>query len=300
MADGEFTWRAGRTWYRIVEGADGMKVPLVLLHGGPGAGADYLEPITELAQRAGRTCVVYDQIGCGRSQHLPDAPADFWSPSLFLEELAALLEHLGLEQRHNLLGQSWGGMLAMEYAVTRPRGLNALIVANSPASMRLWVSEANRLRAELPEAVQATLLANEAAASTDSPEYEAAMIPFYERHVCRVVPFPAAFARTFEVIAEDPTVYHTMNGPSEFHVVGSLRDWDITPRLGAISAPALVISGEFDEATPAVIEPLVAAIPEARWELMDGASHCAHLEQPGRFLDLVEEFLNAHDEADRA
>ncbi|HET9074805.1 MAG TPA: proline iminopeptidase-family hydrolase [Solirubrobacteraceae bacterium] len=295
MHEATLNWSRGWTWYRVVEGADESRVPLVLLHGGPGAGADYIEPISELAERSGRTCVLYDQLGCGRSQHLPQAPAEFWTPALFLEELAAIVEHLGIAGRHNILGQSWGGMLGMEYAVTHPAGLNALIVANSPASMRLWVTEANRLRAELPAEVQATLLAHEQAGTTDDPAYEEAMMPFYERHVCRVVPFPAPFQRTFDVIAADPTVYHTMNGPSEFHVVGSLTDWDITPHLPRIAAPTLVISGEFDEATPAVVEPLVEAIPGARWELMAGASHCSHLEQPEAFLTLVEDFLTAQD-----
>jgi L-proline amide hydrolase len=288
-------WEAGWTWYRVVTGDDAAKVPLVILHGGPGCAADYVEPITELAARSGRTCVVYDQIGCGRSQHLPDAPVDFWTPALFLRELAALLEHLGISGRHDVLGQSWGGMLGMEYAVSQPAGLNALVIADSPASMKLWVSEANGLRALLPNDVQETLTHHEQANTTDSPEYEAAMLAFYERHVCRVVPFPAPFQRTLDQLAKDPTVYHTMNGPSEFYVIGTLWDWDITPRLPDVSVPTLVISGEYDEATPAVVEPVVAAIPGARWELIEDASHLPHLEQPERFLTLVEDFLAARD-----
>ena len=101
--------------------------------------------------------------------------------------------------------------------------------------------------------------------------------------------------RTFAQLAEDPTVYHMMNGPSEFHVIGTLRGWDITPRLGQIEVPALVISGEHDEATPAVVQPLVDALPEARWELFEGASHSTHLEQPDRFVELVAAFLAQHD-----
>jgi L-proline amide hydrolase len=94
---------------------------------------------------------------------------------------------------------------------------------------------------------------------------------------------------------EEPTVYHTMNGPSEFHVIGTLRDWEITPRLPRIEAPTLVISGEFDEASPAVVQPLVDAVPDVRWELFDGASHSTHLEQPARFNGVVAPFLAEHD-----
>jgi L-proline amide hydrolase len=296
VSEGVLHWDRGWTWYRVDGELRGEgPAPLLILHGGPGAAHDYLESIAELAHTAGRPCVLYDQLGCGRSQHLPDAPADFWSVELFKTELAALLAELRIADRYHVLGQSWGGMLGMEHAVTGPRGLRSLVVANSPASIELWVSEANRLRAELPSDVQDTLSRHEAAGTTDSEEYEQAVMKFYERHLCRIVPFPDSLRRTFAQLAEDPTVYHTMNGPSEFHVVGSLRGWDITPRLDHVRVPALVISGEYDEATPAVVRPLVEALPGARWELFEGTSHSTHVEQPERFLELVESFLRQHD-----
>jgi L-proline amide hydrolase len=287
-------WDAGSTWYRVVGALDADAAPLVLLHGGPGAAHDYLEPLAALGDIGGRACVFYDQLGCGRSQHMPDAPRDFWSVDLFCRELDALLAHLGIADRHHMLGQSWGGMLAMEHAVRRPPGLRSLVVANSPASMRLWVQEANRLRELLPAEVQEALLRHEAAGTTDSNEYRDAMMRFYQRHLCRI-PFPEPLQRSFQQLEDEPTVYHTMNGPSEFHVIGTLADWDITPRLHQVQAPALVISGEYDEATPAVVEPLVAALPDVRWELMHGASHSTHLEQPERFVKTVAPFLAAHD-----
>lgn len=288
-------WDAGWTWYRVEGdlGADGP-APLVVLHGGPGAAHDYLESMADVASTAARPCVLYDQIGCGRSQHLPDAPADFWTVELFCRELTAVLDQLGIAERYHVLGQSWGGMLAMEHALAHPPGLRSLIVANSPASIELWVEETTRLRSLLPGEVQDVLTRHEAAGTTDSAEYEQAVMRFYERHLCRI-PFPDALQRTFSQLAEDPTVYRTMNGPSEFHVIGTLRGWDITPRLGDVRIPVLVISGEHDEATPTVVRPLVEALPDARWELLEGVSHCAHLEQPERFLQLVEAFLAAHD-----
>src|SRR5262249_52819383 len=155
-------WDAGWTWYRVEGelGADGP-APLMILHGGPGAAHDYVEPIADLANATGRACVLYDQIGCGRSQHRPDAPADFWTVELFRRELLALLEQLGVAGRYHVLGQSWGGMLGMEHAITKPTGLRSLVIANSPGSMELWVSEANRLRELLPADVQETLLRHE-------------------------------------------------------------------------------------------------------------------------------------------
>ncbi len=288
-------WEAGWTWYRVVGDLAADRAPLVLLHGGPGAAHDYLEPLEALAQMGPRGCVFYDQIGCGRSEHLPDAPKEFWTVDLFCRELETLTGHLAIDGRYHVLGQSWGGMLAMEHALRQPRGLRSLVIANSPASLELWVQAANRLRALLPEDVQATLTRHETRGTTDSADYQAAMLRFYERHLCRIVPFPEPLQRSFDQLEAEPTVYHTMNGPSEFHVIGSLRTWDITHRLAEIETPALVISGEHDEATEDVVRPLVNALPIARWELFEGASHSTHLEQPERFMALVADFLAAHD-----
>jgi L-proline amide hydrolase len=288
-------WEAGWTWYRVAgELQPAGPAPLVVLHGGPGAAHDYVESAAELANLAGRPCVLYDQIGCGRSQHLREAPEAFWTVDLFRRELRSLIEHLGIASRYHVLGQSWGGMLAMEHALEHPLGLRSLVIANSPASMALWVSEANRLRALLPAAVQEVLTRHEQAGTTDSDEYEQAVMVFYQRHLCRI-PFPDSLQRTFAQLDEDPTVYHTMNGPSEFHVIGALKGWDITPRLGDVRVPALVISGEHDEATPNVVRPLVEALPEADWELIESASHFTHLEQPERVLELVEGFVARND-----
>jgi L-proline amide hydrolase len=294
VTEDALAWEAGSTWYRVLGDLRAPAAPLVLLHGGPGSAHDYMEPLAQLGDIGGRACVFYDQIGCGRSQHFPDAPSEFWTVELFCRELEALLAHLAIDDRYHVLGQSWGGMLAMEHAVRRPAGLRALVIANSPASMRLWVQEANRLRGLLPDDVQAALQGNEEAGTTDSTEYREAMMRFYERYLCRI-PFPEPLQRSFRQMEEEPTVYHTMNGPSEFHVIGTLRDWDVTPHLAQIQVPTLVISGEFDEATPAVVQPLVDAIPDVRWELFDGASHSTHLEQPARFNSVVAPFLAAHD-----
>lgn len=151
-----------------------------------------------------------------------------------------------------MLGQSWGGFLAQEYALTHPPGLRSLVIANSAASFPDFVAEANKLRAELPPDVEATLRRHEGAGTTDDPEYEAACEAFYVRHVCRLDPWPPEVVEAFAWIERDPTVYHTMNGPSEFHVVGSIKEWQSKDRLGEIDVPTLVVSGRYDEATPAL------------------------------------------------
>ena len=299
---GDVTWDGHRTWYRVdgeLDEADpDGAAPLVVLHGGPGVPHDYVESIALLHGETGRAVVLYDQLGCGNSEHLPNADAGLWTVDLYKRELERVLEALGIASGYHLLGQSWGGMLAMEHALDQPAGLLSLTIANSPASLELWVSEANRLRAALPPAVQETLLRHEADGTTDDPAYEEAVMAFYERHVCRLPqPWPEEVTRSFDKLAEDPTVYHTMNGPSEFHVVGSLKDWDVTDRLGEIDVPCLVISGEFDEATAAVVAPLVAGLRDVRSVVVAGTSHLTHVEAPERFRRLVAAFLAEQDEA---
>jgi L-proline amide hydrolase len=281
------------TWYRVVGDLDSGPTPVVICHGGPGAAHDYTEPIAELS-RFGRGCVLYDQLGCGQSTHLPEAPADFWTVQLFKDELVDLTRHLGIAGRYVVVGQSWGGMLAMEHALDHPEGLRAIVVADSPASIPLWVEEANRLRADLPPEVQATLTEHEEAATTDSPEYVDAVRVYYDRHLCRV-PWPDYVERSFAQMDEDPTVYHTMNGPSEFHCIGSLKTWDITERLHEISTPTLLVSGRYDEATPHIVQQIESRIPGAQWQLFENSSHMPHVEETEGFLQAVEGFLKTVD-----
>ena len=286
-SEGFIPFKGHRTWYRVVgDGEADGKLPVLLLHGGPGGTHDYLETLEAVAD-TGRRAIFYDQLGCGRSD-----PADesLWNVETFVEEVGAVRDALGLERIH-LFGNSWGGMLAMEYALTRPAGLESLLVASSPASMRQWVEETGRLRRDLPADVQETLDRHEAAGTTSDPEYEAACEVFYRRHVCRVPEWPDSVVRSFQFLSEHGEVYRYMNGPSEFHVVGTLRDWDITPRLGEIRVPALVVTGEFDEATPAINRTVAEGIAGAESVIYPNASHMAHVEDTAGYVRLLDDFM---------
>lgn len=285
----------GETWVQITppEHPRQGSLPVIVLHGGPGMAHDYLRNLAALADE-GRTVIHYDQIGCGHSTHLPDAPAELWTPQLFVDEFTNLIEHLGVE-RYHLVGQSWGGMLGAEIAVTQPAGLVSLSICNSPASMPLWVEGAGQLRAELPGATRKALEQHEADGTIDHPDYLAAVDAFYRRHVCRMDPYPDDFVATIRQTEDDPTVYGTMNGPNEFFVVGSLRDWTIVDRLAAITVPTLVLAGEFDEATPSTWAPFVERIGDVRSTVVPDASHCSHLEQPDAFFAALRPFLAEHD-----
>ncbi|MGP3965462.1 proline iminopeptidase-family hydrolase [Nonomuraea sp. 3N208] len=291
---GTVRFRDWQTWYRITGDLESAKTPLVVLHGGPGAAHNYTLRIAGLAGQ-GRAVVHYDQLGIGNSTHLPGKGADFWTVQLFLDELDNLLAALGLSGGYHVLGQSWGGMLAAEHSVRRPAGLKSLVIANSPASMELWLSEAARLRALLPPEVQKTLGEHEAAGTTEHPDYKAAEAVFNARHVCRIVPNPPEVAATFAAIDADPTVYHTMNGPNEFHVIGTLKDWTIIDRVDRIAVPTLLVSGRHDEATEATVRPYADRIPDVRWEIFEDSSHMPHVEEEEAYLRLVGAFLDEND-----
>lgn len=281
-----------KTWYRVTGDLASGKLPLVVVHGGPGCTHDYVDSLKDIAAASGRAVIHYDQIGNGKSTHLRDKGADFWTVPFFLAELENLLIHLGINDGYHLYGQSWGGMLGSEHAVLQPAGLKGLIIANSPASMITWVKEANRLRLGLPADVQATLLEHEQAETTDSPEYKAATEVFNNRHVCRIVPNPPEVARTFAAIEDDPTVYGTMNGPNEFHVIGTMKNWTVEARAHLIKAKTLLISGRYDEATPACVQPFADNIPDVRWIIFEHSSHMPHVEEKEACLDAVVKFLD--------
>jgi len=287
--EGRIPFRGFQTWYRIVGEGDGAgKLPVLLLHGGPGGTHDYLEPLEQLVA-TGRRAIFYDQLGCGQSD-LPDDPSLF-TVDLFVDEVSAVRGALELDRVH-LFGNSWGGMLAMEYALTQPAGLASLALASAPASIPQWIEETAKLRAELPRDVQETLSRHEEAGTTASPEYEAACMVFYKRHVCRADEWPECVLRSFEFIERHGLVYRTMNGPSEFHVTGTLKTWSVIHRLGDIRVPTLVVTGEYDEATPAINRTVSKGIPGAESVIYPNASHMAHVEDTDGYVRLLDRFFS--------
>ena len=283
---GRVPFRGYQVWYRIVgERDDPGRLPVLCLHGGPGVPHDSLEPLEDLAT-SGRRMVFYDQLGCGNSDQ-PSEPA-LWTMELFVDEVGAVRNALGLERVH-LLGHSWGGMLALAYALTQPAGVASLILASTTASAPQWIGEADRLRAALPPEVQAVLRLHEATGTTDDPAYQDAMMVFYRRHVCRLPVWPEPVTRAFERLRHE--VYGTMWGPSEFYATGTLRDWDVRDRLGEIDVPTLVTAGRHDEATPLLAETIARGLSSSELVIFEQSAHMAHVEEPERFLEVLEAFL---------
>lgn len=288
ISEGYVQFQGYKTWYCIVGDLANTsigKFPVLMLHGGPGIPHDRLEPLKALV-KTGRPVVFYDQLGCGNSDK-PDN-SSLWSVELFLNELATVRRSLALDRIH-LFGHSWGGMLAMEYALTQPDGILSLTLASSPASIPLWITETKRLREELPPEVQETLLLHEADGTTDDPAYSETMMVYYHRHVCRLSPWPKFVKRGVE--KKGKQVYETMLGPSETHVIGHLKNWDITSRLGSIRIPSLLTSGRYDEFTPTQAAVVRDGIPDCTWVLFEKSSHMPHAEETEHYLEVLNDFL---------
>lgn len=274
----------GRTWYRVVGESRDRRDPLLCLHGGPGSTHNYFAPLERLAED-GREVVLYDQLGCGHSD-CPDGIE--WGVGVYLDELAAIREELDLERVH-LLGTSWGGMLALEHALSGYGGLTSLVLSSTLASIDEWVVEALRLRAELPADVVATMERHEAAGDYEAPEYRAAVDVFDDRYVRRGAIGRLELQLMREGIGTES--YRAMVGPNEWTVTGALRGWDIRDRLGEIAVPALVARGRYDMCTEAIAATLLAGLPDAREVVFEESSHMPALEESDRYLEVVGAFL---------
>jgi len=273
----------GQVWYRIA-GAKQKGTPLLILHGGPGCPHDYLEPLEALADE--RPVIFYDQLGCGLSD-LPD-DTTLWRTERFVEELKQVRTALKLEKVH-LLGQSWGTMLAVEYLLTKPRGVQSLVLSGPYLSTERFVADCRIYVDQLPDEHRLAILKGEAEKVYDSPEYQAALTAFYQRHVCRVNPWPDCLNRSFAKFGAG--VYRYMWGPSEFTQTGTLHGRDLVSDLKNITIPTLFTCGQWDEATPATTKYYQTNLPGSEIVIFEEASHAHHIEKTVEYLKVVRAFL---------
>jgi proline-specific peptidase len=284
--EGWAPFQGHRTWYRVVGELDGGRDPLLCLHGGPGSTHHYFAPLERLATD-GRAVVVYDQLGCGRS----DRPADVtWSVDLFRDEVQAVRDALGLERIH-LLGTSWGGMLALEHALARTGELTSLVLSSTLASTAHWAEEVAKLRDAMPPDVVDAFARHDREGTYDDPEYEAADAEFSARHFYRGGGEPPEIQ--WMRAERSKEVYGAMVGPNEWTITGVLRGWDVTGRLAEIDVPTLVIRGAHDLCTPPIAETLVRGIRGTRLVVFEDSSHTPVLEETERYLQVVGDFLAA-------
>jgi proline iminopeptidase len=272
----------GRIWYRVV--GSGPGTPLLLLHGGPGAPSYYLKPLAALADE--RPVIFYDQLGAGHSDQVSDTT--LWKTERFVQEIEALRKALNLTEIH-LLGHSWGTILGAEYLFTRPSGVRSVIFASPALSMNRWVQDTDSLRHLLPDSVQAVIDQHEAAGTFEDPAYQEATMLFYQQFLARKQPWSADIDSTFSQM--NPSLYGYMNGPSEFTITGTLKEYDATPRLGELALPTLFTTGEFDEATPATVRYYHSLVPGSQLAIIEDSGHLTMHDAPERNVAVVRDFL---------
>jgi proline iminopeptidase len=259
---------------------------LLLANGGPGLPCDYLrDSHSHLADKDWRV-VTWDQLGVGRS----DRPNDMslWTIERYARELEAVRTGLGLGRVH-LLGQSWGGWLAIEYAVTFPDGIKSLVLSNTAGDLPHLVLELNRLRSALGTETVTMMLRREAEGTIGHPEYKAAVELLNWRHVHRMEAIPPALKRSIDGMVFD--IYNVMQGPNEFVYSGNLKNWNRIPDMHRIEAPTLIIVGEHDELTPACAMRMHQVLPASRIHVFPNCSHSTCFEDPEAYFDVLEGFL---------
>jgi L-proline amide hydrolase len=287
VTEGTAPFRSWETWYRI-SGQIDERPPLVCVHGGPGSTHNYFARLESIVS-AQRAVVVYDQVGCGRSSR---PPVSELSLEVFVDELINLRQHLGLKHMH-VLGTSWGGMLAIEYALLQPSGLIGLVLSSTLASISSWADEARRLRDEMPEPYRRVLVAGEASADS-GPSLEEAVVAFERRHVCRLDEAPEIRRMKEE---SNKKVYRALWGPNEWTPTGTLGGWDVGNRLPEIDAPTLITAGRYDLCTPAILRELEKGLPHARTVLFGSSSHTPYLEEAAAYAAELNRFLDDVDSA---
>jgi len=284
-SEGFVSFKGHRTWWRRVDPPGSTsKLPILILHGGPGSASASLAVLEDLT-RFGYPVVRYDQLGCGNSDR-PDDP-DLWEAETFYEEIVAVREQLGLGRIH-LLGHSWGGMLAMVHAAGRS-DVAGVVLSSAPASVPRIARETREMVDRLPVEIRTVIDEHERHGTTESEEYEAAVHEFNRRHICRLDPYPEVLA---DRAAHGAQVYATMCGPSEFTIVGRLKDWDFMDRLHTVTQATLITGGRHDEFTPGHALEMLGHLSRGRYVCFGNSAHTPYLEETSAYLATVAGFLD--------
>src|SRR5215510_12222057 len=278
-----------RVWTKRIGNHPTMKV--LLLHGGPGATHEYFEACDSYFPAAGIEYYYYDQLGSAYSDQ-PDAP-ELWELSRFVEEVEQVRQALRLDQTNlYLLGHSWGGILAIEYALKYQQHLKGLIISNMMGSVPAYNEYANTV---LMPAIDQTVLAEikhlEAAGQYENPRYMELLIPHhYVQHVLRMPAeqWPDPVKRAFKHL--NPKIYIPMQGPSELGASGKLLNWDRTMDLGKIAVPTLVIGARFDTMDPQHMETMAGKVQQGRYLFCPQGSHMAMYDDQQVYVEGVIQF----------
>ncbi|MCR4956578.1 MAG: proline iminopeptidase-family hydrolase [Lachnospiraceae bacterium] len=295
ITEGYMPFREYKTYYRIVgEDKKGNgKAPLICLHGGPGSTHNYFEVLDNIADDDDRMVVMYDQIGCGNSYL--DGHKELWTKEVWMEELIALREHLGLDECH-IIGQSWGGMMQIIYACDYdPKGVKSFIISSGHPSSSLWEREGLRRIKMMPEDMQEAI--NKALSTGDytGEAYDRAVTEYMDRY-CNYwlsqEELPECCKRPKKTGSES---YVEGWGPNEFAPTGTLRDYEYIDRLHEIKIPSLICSGISDLCSPLVAKTMYDEIPDSKWILWERARHTTFVDRHDDYCVELIKWMNAHD-----
>lgn len=278
-----------RVWTKRVGNNPRLKV--LLLHGGPGATHEYMEGFDSYLPGAGVEYIYYDQLGSAYSDQPDDST--LWTIPRFVDEVEQVRVALGLDSTNFvLLGQSWGGILAMEYAFAHPANLKGLVISNMMSSIPAYNDYADRvLKPAMDPKVLAEILALEKQGRTEEPRYEELLVPFYEQHLLRMpsAEWPEPVLRSFAKL--NRKIYVPMQGPSEMGASGVLEHWDRSRDLGQLTMPTLVIGARYDTMDPAHMEWMSKQIPHATYLYCPNGSHLALYDDQKTYMTGLIEWL---------
>ena len=292
ITEGYMPFKDYETYYRIAGECSEGKKPLVLMHGGPGSTHNYFEVLDKVAETTGHALVSYDQIGCGNSYL--DGHPELWTLETWTEELEALREHLSLDECH-ILGQSWGGMLAISYLIDqKPKGIKSAILSSTLPGNKIWVKEQHRMISQMNPDEQEAIAKAEATGDFSSPEYVKANARYMLLHCAGEVTedSPECLRRPKKAGSE---AYLYGWGPNEYNPTGSLRDYEYTHRLDEIDVPCLIMSGTDDLCTPVVAKTMFDGIRQSKWELFPGCRHMPFVEDNDHYCRVLGEWLDEND-----
>jgi len=276
----------GKIWYKVVGNSD--RTPLLLLHGGPGFSTYYMEPLAALSRD--RPVVFFDQLGSGRSDATHDP--DLWTIDHFVEQVAFVRESLDLDEVY-ILGHSWGTQLALEYLETNPSGVKGLVLASPAINVPRWIEDNKALLREMPPAVYQTIEKHERDGTTDSPEYEEAMMVFYHQHISRSNPWSENLVKAFDTA--NPELYGYMWGPADWTATGTLKDYNREDLLPGLNVPVLFTTGRYDEARPETVAHFQSLVPGAKLAIIENSAHLTMQDEPDEYNRVVGAFLNELD-----
>ncbi len=269
------------------------RIKVLLLHGGPAATAEYMECFESFFPQEGFEFYEYDQLGSYRS----DKPTDssLWTTDRFVEEVEQVRKAIGAgKENFYILGNSWGGILGMEYALKYQQNMKGLIVANMMASAPDYDKYSNILAGQMDLKVVEEIKAIEARGDVSNPRYTELLMPhFYNKHICRLKEWPEPVTRSFSHINYE--IYKMMQGPSEFGISGRLENWDIKNRLKEIAIPTLMIGARHDTMDPEAMKQQSTMVQKGRYLYCPEGSHLSMWDDQRQFMEGVIQFIRDVD-----